>query len=79
MGLCTLDAPKAQGACGFLSRAGLITLKDLSIRSANTYAAILAVSLDDLPLSDSRRILVQIGTRRQAQRLGHEGRPDERR
>jgi hypothetical protein len=62
IGLCTVDAPKAQGACGFLSKAGLITLHDLSIRSANVYAAILAVALDDLPLATSKRILIQIGT-----------------
>ena len=62
LGLCTVDAPKAQGACGFLSRAGTIALKDLSIRSANTYAAILAVPLDDEPLATSKRILIQIGT-----------------
>jgi hypothetical protein len=62
VGLCTVDAPKAQGACGFLAKAGMISLKDLTIRSANTYAAILAVSLDDLPLASSKRILIQIGT-----------------
>ena len=62
VGLCTVDAPKAQGACGFLAKAGLIQLKDLSIRSANTYATILAVPLDDLPLATSKQILIQIGT-----------------
>ncbi len=62
IGLCTVDAPKAQGACGFLAKAGTITLKDLSIRSANAYAAILAVPLDDLPLATSKHILIQIGT-----------------
>lgn len=61
-GLCTVDAPKAQGACGFLKKAGAINLKDLSIRSANVYAAILAVPLDDQPLATSKRILIQIGT-----------------
>jgi hypothetical protein len=62
IGFCTVDAPKAQGACGFLAKAGTITLRDLSIRSANVYAAILAVPLDDLPLATSKRILIQIGT-----------------
>jgi hypothetical protein len=62
VGLCTVDAPKAQGACGFLAQAGLIRLGDLSIRSANSYATVLAVSLDDLPLATSKSILIQVAT-----------------
>ena len=62
IGLCTVDTPKAQGACGFLDKAGTIAMKELSIRSANTYATILAVSLDDLPLATSKRVLIQVGT-----------------
>jgi hypothetical protein len=61
-GLCTIDAPKAQGASGFLARAGLIRLGDIAIRSANDYATVLVVSMDDRPLSSSRKILVQVGT-----------------
>ena len=66
--------PQAQGACGFLEKAGLIKLSDLSIRSANAYATVVAVSLDDLPLATSKRILIQIGTAAQAHRLGHQAR-----
>ena len=62
LGLCTVDAPRAQGACGFLARAGLISLRDVSIRSINSYATILAVPLDDLPIASSKRILIQVGT-----------------
>jgi hypothetical protein len=62
IGLCTINAPKAQGACGFLAKAGLIKLSDVSIRSANAYATILAVPLDDQPLATSKRILIQVGT-----------------
>ena len=61
-GLCTIDAPKAQGAGGFLARAGLIRLGDIAIRSANDYATVLVVSMDDRPLSSSRKVLVQVGT-----------------
>jgi hypothetical protein len=61
-GLCTLDAPKAQGACGFLARAGTIRLGDVAIRSGNGYAAVLVVALDDRPLASSQKILVQVGT-----------------
>ena len=62
VGVCTLDAPKAQGACGFLAKAGPIALKDVSIRSKNAYATVVAVSMDDRPLAGSRRILVQVAT-----------------
>ena len=62
IGLCTVDAPRAQGACGFLARAGLINLRDVSVRSINSYATILFVPLDDLPIARSKRILIQVGT-----------------
>jgi hypothetical protein len=45
-----------------VSSSGTITLRELSIRSVDVYAAILAVPLDDLPLASSKRILIQIGT-----------------
>jgi hypothetical protein len=61
-GLCTLDAPKAQGACGFLARAGAIKLSDIAIQSGNGYATVIAAALDDRPLATSRKILVQVGT-----------------
>jgi hypothetical protein len=62
VGLCTIDTPKAQGACGYLSKSELIKLSVLSIRSANSYATILAVPLDDQPLATSKKILIQVGT-----------------
>jgi hypothetical protein len=61
-GLCTVDAPRAQGACGFLAKAGLIRLGDVAIRSQNGYAAVVVVSMDEEPLATSRKILVQVGT-----------------
>jgi hypothetical protein len=61
-GVCRLDSPRAQGACGFLKGAGVITLGDVAIRSENAYASVLAVSLDGEPLRSSRRVLVQVGT-----------------
>ena len=62
IGLCTVDTPKAQGACGYLAKSELIKLSTLAVRSANTYATILAVALDDQPLATSKRILIQVGT-----------------
>jgi hypothetical protein len=62
-GICTIDAPKAQGACGFLGKAGQVKLTDLSIQSQNEYVAVLAVSLDGKDLVEAGRILVQVTTR----------------
>jgi hypothetical protein len=62
-GVCTLDAPCAQGATGFLSKAGSIKLDALTIESSDHYATVLAVSLDEKPLTESSKVLVQVGTR----------------
>ena len=61
-GLCTLDAPRAQGVTGFLRPVGSIKLGDVTIRSENQYATVLVVSLDGTPLARSGRVLVQVGT-----------------
>ncbi|MEM6690928.1 MAG: hypothetical protein AAF664_15980, partial [Planctomycetota bacterium] len=53
---------RAQGAWGFLKEAGRITLTDFGIESANEYGSIVAVSLDDQPLSSSKRVLIQSAT-----------------
>jgi hypothetical protein len=62
-GLCTIDAPKAQGACGFLKSIGRLDLSSISLTSENHYASVLIVSMDDEILSKSKRVLVQVGTR----------------
>ncbi len=64
-GLCTLDAPSAAGATGFLAKAGTIRLQGLSITARNEFATVLAVALDGRPLSGSQRVLVQITTQDQ--------------
>jgi hypothetical protein len=61
-GLFTLNAPKAQGASGFLRKAGEIALSDITLRSGNDYATVAVVSMDGKALSASKRILVQTGT-----------------
>jgi hypothetical protein len=61
-GLFTVDAPKTQGAAGFLARVGAVALTDLTIRSENDYATVQAVAMDDRPLRRSRKVLVQVGT-----------------
>jgi hypothetical protein len=62
IGLCTINAPKAQGAAGFLNRTDAIKLDDVTIRSGNDYATVAVVSMDDRPLRTSGKILVQVGT-----------------
>jgi hypothetical protein len=61
-GVVTVNTARAQGACGFLGRAGRIDLGDLSIQSGNEYGSVLAVSLDAKPLATSKKILIQSGT-----------------
>ncbi len=61
-GLCVVNAPKAQGVTGFLSKAGPVTLGDVVISSGNPYATVAVVALDDLPLRRSHQVLVQVGT-----------------
>lgn len=72
-GLFTVNAPKAQGASGFLKTAPAIKLSDVTIRCKNGYATIVVVPLDDKPLSDSRKVLVQVGT--YARPTGWQSRP----
>ncbi|MFW5845279.1 MAG: hypothetical protein ACOCXJ_03540, partial [Planctomycetota bacterium] len=62
-GLVTVDTPRSQAATGFLSKAGDIDLTDLRITSNNDYGTVHVISLDDKPLADSERILIQAFTR----------------
>jgi len=64
-GLCTVNAPCAQGVTGFLQAAGTIALADVSIAMQNEYGTVLVVSLDGKPLKSSAKILVQVMTEEQ--------------
>ncbi len=73
-GLWRINAPAVQGVTGFLARAGgRFELEDVTITSGNEYASIVLVSMDDQPLSRSRRVLVQVGT--QARPTGWQTKP----
>jgi hypothetical protein len=61
-GVCTIDAPAAQGATGFLHSVGRLDLSTVTILADNPYASVLIVSMDGAPLAQSRRVLVQVGT-----------------
>lgn len=59
-GSLRIDAARAQGVSGFLKAAGAVETRDLLISSDMEFGHIVAVSLDDLPLAKSRRILLQV-------------------
>ncbi len=59
-GLVILDGERAQGVCGFLSKASTISLSLLTFRSELEYGTLLLVPLDNLPLRESRRMLLQV-------------------
>jgi hypothetical protein len=61
-GVLLLDAPKAQGAVGFLKAAGAQHMADLTVTSVMDYAAVVAVPLDGQPLARSAEVLVQVGS-----------------
>lgn len=62
-GVCTVNSPKCQGCTGFLKKAGgSFTFADLKVTSQNDYATLMVVPLDNRPIRDSEKILVQVGT-----------------
>ncbi len=61
-GVCAVNAPKVQGATGFLAKAGPIALADVMIDSHNPYATVTVAAMDNAPLRTSRKLLVQVGT-----------------
>lgn len=64
-GLATMSAPMAQGATGFFFDGEIayeVELPDIRLSVKNEYAAISVVAMDETPLNNSGKILVQIGT-----------------
>ncbi len=60
-GICILDAPKAQGICGFPEDRAY-NLTDVTIQSTNDYVVVNVVSMDNEPIQNSSKLLVQVGT-----------------
>ena len=58
-GLLTVNTPNSQAVTGFLSKAGVIKLGDITINSSMEYGTVHVISLDDQPLSKSRKMLIQ--------------------
>ncbi|MDZ7375930.1 MAG: T9SS type A sorting domain-containing protein, partial [candidate division KSB1 bacterium] len=61
-GICVLNAPSAKGVCGFVKSKQSFDLNDIIIESSNDYAVVNVVAMDDQPISESSKILIQIGT-----------------
>jgi len=61
-GICTMNAPSAQGICGFTGTQQTFELSDVIIETTNDYAAIQIVAMDENSLGNSSEILVQVGT-----------------
>lgn len=60
-GMVTLDAPGAQGICGFPGE-DPYELSDVTITTINDYVVVNVVSMDDQPLNASEKVLIQVGT-----------------
>jgi len=65
-GLLKINSPSAQGASGNLKATGAIVLSDLSLESDLETGHIIAVSLDDKPLKEASKILLQVMTEEKA-------------
>ncbi len=59
-GLVTVNAPKSQGATGFLRHAGTLDLADVRLAAEMDYGTIVLVALDDRPLAQSQKMLLQV-------------------
>lgn len=62
VGLYRINAPKAQAVAGFLRAGGVQKLADVEIDAKNEYGAVAVVAMDDRPIRESGRVLVQMGT-----------------
>jgi hypothetical protein len=62
VGFAAVNAPRAQGAAGFLGRKGPLRFGDLRIDMDNEYGTVMVVAMDDRPLSESGKILIQCMT-----------------
>ncbi len=61
-GRCLLDAPMAKGFCGFPGKVTTYNLTDVTIKTTNEYVVVNVVAMDNKPISQSEKILIQVGT-----------------
>jgi hypothetical protein len=62
LGVATVDTPRTQGVAAHFHHAPGHQLSTLGVRSGNRFGAVMAVSLDDKPLNQSRSVLLQYAT-----------------
>lgn len=62
-GWLKVNTPRTQGLAGYLDDAGLALLDNLTLRVRNKFGSVFVSALDDKPISQSARLLVQVGTR----------------
>lgn len=58
-GLMTINAPRVRAIVGHTNNAGRVSLGSIDLQLQNSFAAMALVSLDDLPVEQSRRLLLQ--------------------
>lgn len=61
-GRCLLDAQMAKGFCGFPGSVSTYNLTDVTIKTTNEYVVVNVVAMDNKPISQSEKILIQVGT-----------------
>ena len=61
-GFCLLNAPKAQGVAAFFKNQKSFKTADVEIASDNDYGTVAVVSMDDKPIRQSGKLLVQVTT-----------------
>jgi len=61
-GVITVNAPQSQAACGFAGAVGPIELSDCTIDLKNEFGVVWLVALDDQPIAQSKKTLLQVMT-----------------
>jgi len=62
VGLAAVNTPKVQGVGGFLGKKGPVSFGDVRVDVKNEYGTVMVVAMDDRPLSESDKILIQCMT-----------------
>ena len=68
-GVLSVNAPAAQAVSGALSAAGRVALRDIEIESSLDLGHIVVVSLDEKPLNQSRKMLLQVMSEEKANKF----------
>jgi hypothetical protein len=61
-GVVWVRSPRHQAVCGFLSAYQRFDLGDVVVECANEFGSVTVIALDDAPLRESRRVLIQAVT-----------------